>query len=166
MVKGPVSLRALTALKTLRVFQINRYGNEIPMWVRVPLPVETEYHKTSTQSVLDASNLEVTNFMMIKKLIYNFDMDTITFKVISWQDWSDDLMKRVLSEIQNNMDFDLEDLVYGPALDPENPKPFCSNFMFNALYEDRVFVRHHTYKDSYWFINGDSTCLLYKPKLQ
>jgi hypothetical protein len=90
----------------------------------------------------------------------------LTFKVISWQDWSDALMKNVLSEIQINMDLDLEDLVYGPALDPENPKPFCSNFMFNELYEDRVFVRHHTDKDSYWFINGDSTCLLYKPKLQ
>jgi len=103
---------------------------------------------------------------MIKKLIYNFDMDMITFKVLSWQNWSDAIVAKTQIELNINIDIDIEDLIYGPALDPENPKPFCSKFMFNKLYEDRVFVRHHTDKDSYWFINGDSTCLLYKPKLQ
>jgi hypothetical protein len=90
----------------------------------------------------------------------------LTFKVISWQDWSDAIMEKVRSEIKSNMDLDIEDLVYGPALDSDNPKPFCSRFMFNELYEDRVFVRDHKNNDCYWFINGDSTCFLYKPKLQ
>ena len=92
--------------------------------------------------------------------------DKISFKVISWDDWSNAITKRIIEELRYAVDLDVEDLIFAPKLDPENPKDFCKRFVFDELYEDRVFVRHNTNKDSYWFINGDSTCLLYKPKLQ
>lgn len=74
-------------------------------------------------------------------------------------------MSKVREELKYELALDVEDIVCGPPLDPENPQPFCKSYMFDSIYENHVFVRHHTDKDSYWFINSDDTSLIYKPKV-
>ena len=91
--------------------------------------------------------------------------DKITFKVISWDDWSNAITEKITEELRIGSDIDVEDLIFAPKLDPDDPRPFCKTFMWDDVYENRVFVRVHSNKDCYWFINSDSTCLIYHPKL-
>lgn len=57
----------------------------------------------------------------------------------------------------------VDDLIHAPKLDPEDPKPFCKRFVFDGIYENNIFVRHHSDKSCFWFISGDTTSLIYKP---
>lgn len=99
-------------------------------------------------------------------------VNTVTFKVWEWSEWVEDIVSKIKGEIKYDLDgsshitdITVDNLIHAPKLDPENPQPFCQSFMFGGIYENHVFVRHYNDKDSYWFINSDSTCLIYKPKL-
>lgn len=86
-------------------------------------------------------------------------MNKVTFRLYTWDEWVADILIRTQNAF-NNGDIDLDDLIHGCKLDPDDPAPFCKTFMFDELYENRVFVSDHKTKDCYWFINGDSTACI------
>lgn len=90
--------------------------------------------------------------------------DSITFKVISWQDWSRKLIDNITIKLKID-NIAAEDLIFAPKLNPDDPRPFCKHFMFDDVYENSVFVRDHKTDNCYWYINGDTTHLIYHPKL-
>jgi len=92
---------------------------------------------------------------------------TAQFKVVKWNDWCEAIRLRIAEELKQDegvAEVDLEDLIYGPALDPTNPSPFCKFHMFHNIYENNVFVEDHKEKDCWWYINSDAD-LIYKPQL-
>lgn len=97
--------------------------------------------------------------------------ELISFEVWDWSEWVEDIVNRIKGEIKYDIEggavdgITVDTLIHTPALDPENPLPFCKCFMFDNIYENKIFVKHHTDRYSYWFINSDDTCLLYKPKV-
>ena len=91
-------------------------------------------------------------------------MNTITFKILSWVEWSEAISKRIAEELKHG-NITVDDLIFAPKLDPDNPKDFCKIFAWDDVYENNVFVKDHKEDNCYWFINGDTTSLIYKPKL-
>jgi hypothetical protein len=91
-------------------------------------------------------------------------MNTVTFRSYTWDEWVADIIVKT-QEAFICGDIDLDDLIHAPKLDPDNPQPFCKAFMFEQLYENRVFVSDHKTKDCYWFINSDNTACIFYPKL-
>jgi hypothetical protein len=90
------------------------------------------------------------------------------FKIVKWEDWCEAIRLRIKEELSRDeavAEIDLEDLMYGPALNPDDPSPFCKYHMFHNIYENYVFVEDHKQKDCWWYINGDGTSLIYKPQL-
>lgn len=79
------------------------------------------------------------------------------FKIISIEEWLKDIEKNIQT-------LPATELLYGPKLDRENLKEFCEYYMFDNIYEDHVFVKHHEEPDCYWWIEGYNTTLIYKPK--
>ena len=90
-------------------------------------------------------------------------MNTVTFKLLTWEEWVADIYIRTLAQFKNG-EIGLDDLIHAPKLDPDDPKPFCARFIFDDMYENRVFVSDHKTKDCYWFINGDTTSCIFYPK--
>jgi hypothetical protein len=98
--------------------------------------------------------------------------EQIAFEVWDWSEWEEDINKRLKGELKHDLNDDpiaeitVMDLLYAPALNTQNPQPFCKAFNLTKCYEDRIFVRHIHDKDSFWFINGEDTCLVYRPKVK
>ena len=93
---------------------------------------------------------------------------SVEFKLILWDDWIEDIEKRIKEELKQDeavATIELDDLLYGPSLDKENPQKFCEYHSFNNIYENYVFVTHHNEPNCYWYINGDGKTLIYKPQL-
>jgi hypothetical protein len=97
--------------------------------------------------------------------------ELISFEVWDWSEWVEDIINRLKGELKYDIngdpivDITIDVLLHAPALDPENPQPFCERFNFTKCYEDRIIVKHHKEKGCFWFINGDDTCLMYYPKV-
>ena len=97
---------------------------------------------------------------------------TVTFELWEWSEWVEGIISRIKGEIKYDIEggsvneITVDNLIHAPALDPENPKAFCKHFMFDNIYENRVFVRHHSDKDCFWFINSEDTFLIYKPQIR
>lgn len=96
---------------------------------------------------------------------------TISFEVWEWSEWVEDIVNRIKGEIKYDLEggavneITVDNLIHAPKLDLENPQPFCQSFMFDGIYENNIFVRHCNDKNSFWFISGGDTCLIYKPKM-
>lgn len=88
-------------------------------------------------------------------------MKTITFKVLTWQEWTKDIETKVGTALSRKA-LSANDLIYGPKLDKEDIKAFCDAFMFEDIFENKVFVEHHSNSEYLWFINDDDTCLMSK----
>jgi hypothetical protein len=86
--------------------------------------------------------------------------NSIKFEVWEWSEWVEDIISRIKGASMNEITVD--NLIHAPKLDPEDPRPFCKSFMFDGIYENKIFVRHHIDRDSYWFINSGDTSLVYK----
>lgn len=96
--------------------------------------------------------------------------EQLTFEVWEWDKWVRKIVDQFKTELNGqctptDINLMITDLLKAPALDPENLLPFCTHFMFEDIYQDRIFVSHHTDPNSYWFINGDHTCLIYNPRM-
>ncbi len=90
------------------------------------------------------------------------------FKIVLWDDWIEAIEKRIKEELAQDeavADIELNDLLYGPSLDEEDPQKFCAYHSMNNIYENYVFVTHYKERNCYWYINGDGTTLIYKPQL-
>jgi hypothetical protein len=104
-------------------------------------------------------------FELVKRL------NTVSFEVWEWSEWVDDIVGRLKKELRYDFDGNpfaevtVEDLLFSSKLDPDNPLPFCNEYMVSNIYENHIFVKHYKEKDCYWYINSDSTTLIYKPKL-
>ncbi len=92
------------------------------------------------------------------------EVSYIKFKVITWDEWTSNILKSIEEKI-NCGDMNLGDVLYSPFLSFQDPKPFCEHHMFNNIYENRVMVKHFIERDCYWYINSDETILIYKPEL-
>ena len=95
-----------------------------------------------------------------------------SFIVREWAEWTADIVKRTSEQVKESFgdpngyldNISIEDLIHSPNLDPENPAAFCKRHMFNNIYENYVFVKHHKDPTCYWYISSDDTTLIYKPK--
>jgi hypothetical protein len=91
-----------------------------------------------------------------------------SFKIVLWDDWIEAIEKRIKEELAEDemvATVELDDFLYGPSLDREDPQKFCSYHSMNDIYENYVFVTHYKEKNVYWYINGEGTSMIYKPQL-
>lgn len=136
-------------------------------------PVPSEFLNAGNYTVRDYQSKDLVQLMEIPGNAAWFDNrfelieleePCIKFKVMTWEEWSADILVNIADEMSCG-NIDLEDIVYSPFLDFNDPKPFCAHHMFNGIYRNRVMVKHYTEKDCFWYINSDDTILIYKPDL-
>lgn len=112
----------------------------------------TNYHLSDTDAVP-----YLHYFEMVKD-----DTTTVTFKVIPWKVWKYNLINN-LTQLVDDREISVRELIDAPKLDPEDIKDFCEHFAFDNVFEDNVFVEHCDDPTYVWFINNDKVILIKKP---